>query len=126
MFQRGIADGLDEEIHGVDRVTAHGEVDHLRHEDEDHVRIQLADALRGAHAVHAAHLYVEQDDVVVGGVAFEDLVAIAEDAGAERFAVLARVALHSGKEFPLVPGVVFHDRNVQHERSPFCVAVKPS
>ena len=107
---------LENEVQGAHGVTVDGVLGHVGHEHEDHVAVHQAQPLSGLHAVEAGHFDVQEDDVVLGGVALQQVHAVGEGDHLKGAAGLLGVLQDVGpQQLPLF-GLVFY--NGDAHRSP--------
>lgn len=115
---------LEHIIQRIHRIAPDGELGHVGDEDEQHVLVHLADAFGGGHAVHAAHLYIQQDDVINGTVVGDDLVPVIEQAQLKHPPELAFIAADIIGQLGLHLFVVLHNGNADHAcAAPFLMGI---
>ena len=115
--KRKVRHGLEHVIQRPHRVPLDGILRHVGDEDEQHIVIQLADALGGLHAVEALHLHIQKDDVEGGTVVFQYFVAVGKAGHLKFGAVLAGVTAHIVGQLVAYRGFVLDNGNFNHGRS---------
>lgn len=116
-----VGDGLEHKVHGVHGVALHHILGHIGDEDDNHLHVQLPDALGGGHAVHVAHFNIHEDDVVFRPVILYDLHTVGKKGKTKALAAFGFIALEKVYQLAAVGIVVLYDSNADQGAHPLKV-----
>lgn len=119
LAEREIADRLEYVVHRVHGVAPDGVLCHIGDENNDHLRIQLANFRGGGHSVDKRHLYIKQDKVELGTVILQQAVAVRIGGDLQLRPTLLPVTLQKELELLRIDGVILRDGDPEHIRVPF-------